>query len=100
LTFVGYKIAKSKKEQTTNMASSVLRGQTALCKLPPAPHIGESTEETITTYSLPVQLKIGNNVKRKGTASGVLGSGMDVFKVSKVSLTTVIYFYFCCWIWI
>ena len=79
-----YKIAKRKKEQTTNMASSVLRGQTALCKLPPAPYIGESTEETITTYSLPIQLKIGNNVKRKGTASGVLGSGMDVFKVSKV----------------
>jgi hypothetical protein len=82
--FLEYKIAKRKKEQTTNMASSVLRGQTALCKLPPAPHIGESTEETITTYSLPIQLKIGNNVKRKGTASGVLGSGMDVFKVSKV----------------
>lgn len=74
------------------MASSVLRGQTALCKLPSAPHISESEEETITTYSLPVQLKIGNNVQRKGTASGVLGSGMDVFKVSKVSLTAVIIF--------
>jgi len=65
------------------MASSVLRGQTALCTLQPVPH-SESVEESMSTYSLPVQLKIAeSNGRKKGTASGFLGNGMDVYKVSK-----------------
>jgi hypothetical protein len=68
------------------MASSVLRGQRSLCNLQPVPQIG-SVEESISTYSLPVQLKRAErNSKKKGTASGLLGNGMDVYKVSKVGL--------------
>lgn len=67
------------------MASSVLVGQTALCALPPVPLEERSLEESISTYDLPVQLKISQNqAKKKGTAAGVLGNGMNVFKVSKV----------------
>ena len=70
------------------MASSVLIGQTALCALPPAPAHGNE-EETISTYILPVQLKISSNIaKKRGTGSGVLGNGMDVYKVSKVRPNT------------
>lgn len=71
------------------MASSVLRGQTALCTLQPVPH-SESVEESMSTYSLPVQLKIAeSNGRKKGTASGFLGNGMDVYKVSKVGLISI-----------
>jgi len=72
------------------MASSVLVGQTALCALPPAPvkSRGQQLEETMATYTLPVQLKIAESQKRKkGTAAGVLGNGMDVYKVSKVRIS-------------
>lgn len=71
--------------KSPSMASSVLIGQAALCALPPAPIHGSENEETISTYELPVQLKISQNqAKKKGTGSGVLGNGMDVYKVSKV----------------
>jgi hypothetical protein len=67
------------------MASSVLTGQAALCGLPPAPIHDAERAETISTYTLPVQLKISQNqAKKKGTGSGILGNGMDVYKVSKV----------------
>jgi hypothetical protein len=49
--------------------------------------------ESLETFFVPVQLKIvegpdGNNSK-KGTKSGVLGNGMDVYKVSKVRLGVI-----------
>ncbi len=67
------------------MASSVLTGQGALCVLPPAPSQDREHDQTMATYELPVQLKITQNqAKKKGTSSGVLGNGMDVYKVSKV----------------
>jgi hypothetical protein len=48
---------------------------------------GEHEEENMSTYNVPVQLRLSDNLtKKKGTAFGVLGNGMDVYKVSKVRL--------------
>jgi len=69
------------------MASSALGGQTALCTLPPAPYANKaswSKGESIDTFSPPVQLQIGENVTgKRGTSAGVLGNGLDVYKVAK-----------------
>ena len=63
------------------MVASALGGQTALLALP------TRTTETLDTFPLPVQLKIANTSgKKKGTAGGVLGNGMDVIKVAAVSM--------------
>ncbi len=60
-----------------------LSGQTALLSLPAR---GQA-EQTLESFSIPVQLKIGQtNGKKKGTAGGVLGNGMDVIKVAEVSV--------------
>ena len=72
------------------MASSFLSGQSALCSLPLVRHEKPGENDKLEAFSVPVQLKIledynGNNSK-KGTKSGVLGNGMDVYKVSKASI--------------
>ena len=80
---------KATKLNQQTMSSSIYRGQPALYSLPPAPPKmqGEHVEENISTFNLPVQLKLVENYgKKKGAASSVLGYGMDVYKVSKVSL--------------
>lgn len=66
----------------------MFRGQAALLTLPPAVRQlgnGEHEEENMSTYNVPVQLKLSsdNFTKKKGTALGVLGNGMEVYKVSK-----------------
>lgn len=72
------------------MSSSMFRGQPALLTLPPAMQKnrnGEHEEENMSTYNVPVQLRLSDNLtKKKGTAFGVLGNGMDVYKVSKVRI--------------
>ena len=74
------------------MASSVLSGQNALCSLPIWKGDDDDTREIelLETFSVPVQLKMvegaDSNNSKKGTKSGVLGNGMDVYKVSKVRL--------------
>jgi hypothetical protein len=73
------------------MSSSMFRGQPALLTLPPAVRQlgnGEHEEENMSTYNVPVQLKLSsdNFIKKKGTALGVLGNGMEVYKVSKVGI--------------
>ena len=63
------------------MASSTLSGQCALLALP----VRGRAEQTPDSFPIPVQLKIGyTNGKKKGTASGVLGNGMDVIKIAEV----------------
>jgi hypothetical protein len=63
------------------MTTGALSGQTALIPLPAKKKSGY----TLDTYPLPVQLKISHTSgKKKGTAGGVLGNGMDVIKVAEV----------------
>jgi hypothetical protein len=65
------------------MVSGALSGQTALMALPSKSHSGQ----TLDSFPLPVQLKIAETAgKKKGTANGVLGNGMDVIKVSEVRM--------------
>ena len=64
------------------MVASALGGQTALLALP------TRSSEKLETFPLPVQLKIAQTSgRRKGTSGGVLGNGMDVIKVSAVSVS-------------
>lgn len=62
------------------MVASALGGQTALLALP------TKSTQTLESFPLPIQLKIAQTGgKKRGTAGGVLGNGMDVIKVAVVS---------------